>query len=133
MNSYKLISDIFYTYCDKAIMKNIVSAVELCHLSVEKFIITPQASGASTMVRDERKNGAVIIDLGEDITSIGVFINDEIIFSDSIPVGGVHITSDIVRGLGAKSEDTEKKKNTYERLSKPKHFFYHSFNRQSEP
>ena len=113
MNSDNLIADISYTYGDKAIMKNIVSAVELCHLSVEKFIISPQASGASTMVKDERKNGAIIIDLGEDITSIGVFINDEIIFSDSIPVGGVHITSDIVRGLGAKSEDAEKIKILY--------------------
>ena len=30
------------------------------------------------------------------------------IFSDSIPIGGLHITSDIVRGLGTKSEDAEK-------------------------
>ena len=113
MNSDNLIADISYTYGDKAIMKNIVSAVELCHLSVEKFIISPQASGASTMVRDERKNGAIIIDLGEDITSIGVFINDKIVFSDSIPIGGIHITSDIVRGLGTKSEDAEKIKILY--------------------
>ena len=113
MNSDNLIADISNTYGNKAIMKNIVSAVELCHLSVEKFIISPQASGASTMIRDERKNGAIIIDLGENITSIGVFINDQIIFSDSIPVGGVHITSDIVRGLGTKSEDAEKIKILY--------------------
>ena len=108
MFSNNLIADISYTYGNKAILKNIATAVELCHLSVEKFIISPEASGASTMIKDERKNGAIIIDLGESITSIGVFINDEIIFSDSIPVGGIHITSDIVRGLGTKSEDAEK-------------------------
>ena len=108
MFSNNLIADISNTYGNKAILKNMATAVELCHLSVEKFIISPEASGASTMIKDERKNGAIIIDLGESITSIGVFINDEIIFSDSIPVGGVHITSDIVRGLGTKSEDAEK-------------------------
>ena len=88
MYSNNLIADISNTYGNKAIMKNIATAVELCHLSVEKFIICPEASGISTMIKDERKNGAIIIDLGESITSIGVFINDEIIFSDSIPVGG---------------------------------------------
>ena len=60
------------------------------------------------MLKDERSNGAVIIDLGANITSVGVFLNNKIIFSDSIPIGGLHITSDIVRGLGTKSEDAEK-------------------------
>ena len=108
MYSNSLIADLSNTYGNKAIMKNIATAVELCHLSVEKFIICPEASGISTMIKDERKNGAIIIDLGENITSIGIFINDKIIFSDAIPIGGVHITSDIVRGLGTKSEDAEK-------------------------
>ncbi len=108
MYSNNLIADISNTYGNKAIMKNIATAVQLCHLSVEKFVICPEASGISTMIKDERKNGAIIIDLGENITSIGIFINDKIIFSDAIPIGGVHITSDIVRGLGTKSEDAEK-------------------------
>ena len=60
------------------------------------------------MTKDEKINGAVVIDLGANITSIGVFLSNKIIFSDSIPIGGLHITSDIVRGLGTKSEDAEK-------------------------
>ena len=60
------------------------------------------------MLQDERSNGALIIDLGANITSVGLFLNNKIIFSDSIPIGGLHITSDIVRGLGTKSEDAEK-------------------------
>ena len=108
MYSNNLIADISNTYGNKALLKNIATAVELCHLSVKDFIISPEASGSSTMIKDERKNGAIIIDLGESITSIGIFIKDEIVFSDSIPVGGIHITSDIVRGLGTKSEDAEK-------------------------
>ncbi|MDC0093186.1 cell division protein FtsA [Alphaproteobacteria bacterium] len=113
MYSNNLIADISNTYGNKAIMKNIASAVELCHLSVQKFVICSEASGISTMIKDERKNGAIIIDLGENITSIGFFINDEIVFSDSIPIGGVHVTSDIVRGLGTKPEDAEKIKILY--------------------
>ena len=102
--------EISYTYGQKSVIKNITSAINLCHLSVEKFFISPEASGVSTMVQDERNNGAIIIDLGANITSFGVFLNNKIIFSDSIPIGGLHITSDIVRGLGTKSEDAEKLK-----------------------
>ena len=102
--------EISYTYGQKSVIKNLSSAVNLCHLTVEKFFICPDASGVSTMVKDERTNGAIIVDLGANITSFGVFLNNEIIFSDSIPIGGLHITSDIVRGLGTKSEDAEKLK-----------------------
>ena len=102
--------EISFTYGQKSVIKNITSAINLCHLSVEKFFICPEASGVSTMIQDERINGAVVIDLGANITSFGVFLNDKIIFSDSIPIGGLHITSDIVRGLGTKSEDAEKLK-----------------------
>ena len=100
--------DISNIFGNKVAIKNITSAIELCHLLVNKFIITPEASGLATMIMDEREQGATIIDLGENITSIGVFIKNKIVFSDSIPIGGVHITSDIVRGLGTKAEDAEK-------------------------
>ena len=100
--------DVSNIFGNKIAIKNITSAIELCHLLVDEFIITPEASGLATMIMDEREQGATIIDLGENITSIGVFIKNKIIFSDSIPIGGVHITSDIVRGLGTKAEDAEK-------------------------
>ena len=102
--------EISYTYGQKSVIKNLSSAVNLCHLTVEKFFICPAASGVSTMLKDERTNGAIIVDLGANITSFGVFFNNEIVFSDSIPIGGLHITSDIVRALGTKSEDAEKLK-----------------------
>ena len=108
-----LIVEISHIYGKKSIIENISSAIDLCHLSIDKFIICSEASGVSTLIEDERLNGAIVIDLGGNVTSIGVFINNKIIFSDSIPIGGVHITSDIVRGLGTKAEDAEKIKILY--------------------
>ena len=107
MFTNSLIVDIANTFGNQVAIKNITSAVELCHLSVKNFIITPEASGLATMIMDERQQGATIIDLGENISSIGIFIKNKIVFSDSVPIGGVHITSDIVRGLGTKAEDAE--------------------------
>ena len=108
-----LIVEITHIYGQKRVIKNISSAIDLCHLSIDKFITCSEASGISTLIENERLNGSIVIDLGGNITSIGVFINNKIIFSDSIPIGGVHITSDIVRGLGTKAEDAEKIKILY--------------------
>ena len=108
-----LIVEISHIYGQERIIENISSAIDLCHLSIDKFIICSEASGVSTLIEDERLNGAIVIDLGGNVTSVGVFINNKIIFSDSIPIGGVHITSDIVRGLGTKAEDAEKIKILY--------------------
>ena len=108
-----LIVEISHIYGRESVIENISSAIDLCHLSIDKFIICSEASGVSTLIEDERLNGAIVIDLGGNVTSIGVFINNKIIFSDSIPIGGVHITSDIVRGLGTKAEDAEKIKILY--------------------
>ena len=105
-----LTTEMNFTYGQKTVIKNLSSAINLCHLSVEKFFITPEASGASTLLKDERNNGAMIVDLGANITTVGVFLNNKIVFSDCVPIGGLHITSDIVRGLGTKSEDAEKLK-----------------------
>ena len=109
----KLIVEVSNSYGKKGVIKNISSAIDLCHLSIDKFTLCSEASGVSTLIEDERTNGAIVIDLGGNLTSIGVFINNKIIFSDSIPIGGIHITSDIVRGLGTKAEDAEKIKILY--------------------
>ena len=108
-----LLVEISNIYGQEGVIKNISSAIDLCHLTIDKFTICPEASGISTLIEEERMNGAIVIDLGGNMTSIGVFINNKIIFSDSIPIGGIHITSDIVRGLGAKAEDAEKIKILY--------------------
>ena len=113
IHTNNLIVEMNNIYGQLSIIKNITSAINLCHLSIDKFTICSEASGLSTMIEDERKNGAIVVDLGGNITSIGVFLNNKIIFSDSIPIGGIHITSDIVRGLGTKSEDAEKIKILY--------------------
>ena len=60
------------------------------------------------MIREERENSAIVIDIGAHITSIGVYLKTKLIYSDSISLGGIHITSDIVKGLGTESNEAEK-------------------------
>ncbi len=95
-------------YADKDVITNLSKTIELCHLSVQNFYISQEVLGIATMIREERENGAILLDIGANITSIGVYLKNKLIFSDTIPIGGIHITSDLVKGLGTESSEAEK-------------------------
>ncbi len=50
-------------------------------------------------MEDERELGVILLDMGGGTTSIGVFAEGNMVFTDIIPVGGNHVTNDIARGL----------------------------------
>ncbi len=94
-------------------LNNLRLCAERGHVSVNGFALSSYTAGLSTMVEDELRLGATLIDIGEGTTSISVFSNNEMIYSTSIPIGGGHITSDIVRGLGTPSVHAERIKTLY--------------------
>ena len=98
------------TYVNKNVVSNLNKSIELCHLTVDQFYITPEINGISTMIKEERDLGALIIDIGASLTSIGIYLKDSLIYSSFIKIGGIHITSDLVKGLGTESEEAEKLK-----------------------
>tara|TARA_B100001057_G_C22770814_1_gene919505 strand:+ start:297 stop:1451 length:1155 start_codon:yes stop_codon:yes gene_type:complete len=108
--SKTLILEAINTYVNKNIISNLNKSIELCHLNVNQFYITPEINGISTMIKEERELGAIIIDIGASLTSIGVYLKDSLIYSSVIKIGGIHITSDLVKGLGTESEEAEKLK-----------------------
>ena len=91
-------------------ISNLNKSIELCHLTVNQFYTTPEINGISTMIKEERDHGAIIIDIGASLTSIGIYLKDSLIYSSFIKIGGIHITSDLVKGLGTESEEAEKLK-----------------------
>lgn len=43
--------------------------------------------------------GVTVVDMGAGTTSLAVFYDGAVVFADSVPVGGGHVTNDIARGL----------------------------------
>jgi len=48
--------------------------------------------------------------MGGGTTTIGVFFGGNLIFADAVPVGGLHVTNDIARGLGTPLAHAERMK-----------------------
>ncbi len=96
--------------CDAAAARNLMLAVERCHLDIEAMVATPYASGLSALVDDESEVGAVVVDMGAGSTSIAVFNEQNLVHVDAVAVGGNHITMDVARGLTVRLADAERLK-----------------------
>ncbi len=99
--------------CDEATARNLMLAVERCHLDIEAMIASPYGAGLSVLVDDEMELGAAVVDLGGGTTSIGVFRDGCLTHIDGFAVGGNHITMDIARGLTIRPSDAERLKALY--------------------
>ena len=95
-------------YASSTALRNIQMAVERNHLAVEHYAANIYAAGLSSLLEDERDLGATVIEIGGGVTSIAYFIDGELRFIDSIPLGGANITNDIARGLSIPVEEAER-------------------------
>ncbi len=99
--------------CDVAAVRNLMLAVERCHLGVDAMVATPYASGLSALVDDEAELGTAVIDMGGGTTSIGLFSGGSLTYVDAFAVGGHHVTMDIARGLNMRLADAERLKTLH--------------------
>ncbi|HEV2896562.1 MAG TPA: cell division protein FtsA [Pseudaminobacter sp.] len=95
---------------DSAPLRNLELCINRSHLSVERMVATPYASGLAALVDDELEMGAACIDMGGGTTTISVFADGKFVHGDAIPVGGSHVTMDMAKGLSTRLEDAERLK-----------------------
>ena len=94
-------------------VRNLANCVAGCHLDVAAFVVSPFASGLSCLVEDEMELGATLIDMGGGTTSVAVFSEGELIFTDTIGIGGHHVTTDIAHGMSTPLAHAERMKTLY--------------------
>lgn len=95
-------------------VQNIVKSAEKAGLRIDGLVVEALATSEVILTPDEKDMGVIMLDIGGGVTDISVFKNKKLIFYDSIPVGGDHITSDISIGLKISNSDAEKIKRQYE-------------------
>jgi cell division protein FtsA len=94
-------------------VRTLITAVARCHLEVESLVAAPYASGIACLVEDEMDLGSLVIDMGAGTTGFAVFLDGKVAFTDGIPIGGAHVTSDIARGLTTSLANAERMKTLY--------------------
>jgi cell division protein FtsA len=105
--------DMHVVTADIAAARNLMLAVERCHLSVEAMALSPYVAGLSALADDEADLGAALIDMGAGTTTMAVFSGGRFVHADGFALGGHHVTMDIARGLGAAMPDAERIKTLH--------------------
>jgi len=91
-------------------LKNLLNDLQI---HIVHYIPTPLSSALAALSNDDKELGAICIDLGDSSTSIAVFENAKLIFTDAINIGSKNITNDIAKGISTTKESAERLKNLY--------------------
>lgn len=94
-------------------VRTLKTVIERCHLDVQAFVVSPYAAGLACLVEDELDLGVTLIDMGAGTTGVSVFYDGAVVYTDSVPVGGGHVTSDIARCLSTPLAHAERLKSLY--------------------
>ena len=99
-----------------SVIRNLQHCLVKCSLQCQAIVAGGYASGLAALTEDERQLGSVLIDIGGGTTSIAVFESGHMVFTGNLPIGGIHITKDIARGLSTSLSYAERVKTLYGNL-----------------
>lgn len=94
-------------------LRTLASCLARCHLELDGVVVSPYAAGLSSLVGDERELGVTLIDMGGGTTTMAVFCDNHVVYADSVPIGGLHVTNDLARGLSTPLAHAERLKTLY--------------------
>ena len=105
--------DMHVATTDVAAARNLILAVERCHLEVEAMAASSYVAGLAVLADDEADLGTAVVDMGAGTTTIAAFQAGRLVHIDGFAVGGHHVTMDLARGLNARIVDAERIKTLY--------------------
>jgi len=94
-------------------MRNLATCVRQAGLEVEGMILEPLAAGMSVLTESERELGTALLDIGGGTTDVAVFLDNALVDTFALPVGGNHVTRDLAIGLRTPLEEAERLKVNY--------------------
>lgn len=91
----ELQADVHFICIDEAEYRGYEEVANRAGLMVENVVLNSCGSAEAVLDEDEKNMGVALIDIGEGITDILMFKNGKLIYSKSIPLGGMHYINDI--------------------------------------
>lgn len=95
------------------VLQNMTKCVESAGVQVETLILVPLASAEAVLEEEEKRQGVVMADIGGGTTDIAVFVDGSVCHTAVLPVGGNHLTRDLVIGLRCPYQTAEDAKALY--------------------
>ena len=95
------------------VLQNLTTVVEQAGVQVETLILSSLASAEAVLDGEEKRQGVVLADIGGGTTDIALFMEGSVYHTAVLPVGGEHLTRDLVIGLRCPYQAAEDAKALY--------------------
>src|SRR3954451_14544247 len=83
---------------DASVARNLMLAVERCHLNVEAMAASPYVAGLAVLTDDEADLGAAVVEMGAGSTTIATYSGGRFVHAGGFAVGGQHIKTGLAPG-----------------------------------
>jgi len=91
----ELSADFHLIHGTRAKFQNTMRVINESSIEIEDIVFSPIASAQVVLNREQKEQGALVIDIGGGTTDYILYIAGSIYASGCIPIGGDHITNDI--------------------------------------
>ena len=96
-----------------AAMHNLVQCVEGAGVRVDSLVLEPLAAAEAVVDPEELRHGAVLCDIGGGTTDLSIYVDGSVVHTAVLPVGGVHMTRDLVIALRVPQPSAEHAKREH--------------------
>ena len=98
---------------DSLMLMNLTKCLAKCHVEVSDVFLSIYSSGISCLTKDEKELGSVIIDIGSNTSSFGIFLDEKLIYTGFVPIGSRDITRNIAQEFSISIAAADKLKILY--------------------
>lgn len=97
----------------KTILHSIKKCVNMADLRISDIVIQPDALASVSLNHDQKRQGAILLDMGGGQTTASVYKDNRLIYSFVDPEGGEYVTRDISVVLNTTIDEAEQLKIKY--------------------
>jgi len=113
MNGVRLEARVHVITTSRTSLVNAMECTTRAGLTVDGIYFSALSSSASSLTREERELGCVLVDIGGGTTDIAVWYDHALVHTVSLDWGGDELTRQIARGLRTPISDAEIIKQRY--------------------
>jgi cell division protein FtsA len=106
----QLAVDCYVLACQESPVRTVEKAINEAGLEVDEFLFAPVAAADATLTADERRLGAVLIDIGFGNTGYAAYSGDKLLAAGSFPIGSNKINDDLVHRFQTTATGAERAK-----------------------
>jgi cell division protein FtsA len=113
MAGTRLEAEVYLVTSASASATNIRKAVSRAGYRIQELVLEPLASSRAVLTEDEKEVGVAMVELGGGTTDIAVFYEGKIRHLSVLPIGGITVTNDLVKGLSIPFAEAQRAKEHY--------------------